>query len=297
MKRLIYIILLLIVTVSVKGQVNLLSGNLQITGFPSSLPSSKFLVSGNFNDTKGLFYASDITTGMWMWKGNAYYVIDSIYSVAGTAITFRVTDPNATGFISGGSAGIMELSANGIPSLPQTGDSNSSFMTPSDYSALSSFISQLIGTGTGESTGGISVNLHEPSHGYAQGQPIYWDGDSWEIPTNDTLIATYVVVGTSGADTIIASASGTFTTSIADGFYYQNNGTYSTTPDTIVVPLFVVKDGKMTINPISKGFSVLGSYKNDANAALNGVPIGGIYELSQNNTMGIPVGTIRKRIY
>jgi hypothetical protein len=153
MKRLIYIILLLIVTVSVKGQVNLLSGNLQITGFPSSLPSSKFLVSGNFNDTKGLFYASDITTGMWMWKGNAYYVIDSIYSVAGTAITFRVTDPNATGFISGGSAGIMELSVDGIPASPQTGDSNSSFMTPADYSAFQSYIASLIGAG-----GGVSLS-------------------------------------------------------------------------------------------------------------------------------------------
>lgn len=251
MKRLIYIILLLIVTVSVNGQVNLLSGNLQITGFPSSLPSSKFLVSGNFNDTKGLFYASDITTGMWMWKGNSYYVIDSIYSVAGTAITFRVTDPNATGFISGGSAGIMELSANGIPSLPQTGDSNSSFMTPSDYSALSSFISQLIGTSTGGgSSGGTSVNLYEPSHGYAQGQPIYWDGDSWEIPVNDTLIATYVVVDSVHEDTFTAAASGTFITAIADGFYYQNNGTYSLTADTIQTPLFVVADGKMTINPI-----------------------------------------------
>ncbi len=65
MKKILYILLLLIPVLS-KGQVNLLSGNLQIWSSPTPLVGSKFLVTGTFSDTKGLWYASDIDLGMYM---------------------------------------------------------------------------------------------------------------------------------------------------------------------------------------------------------------------------------------
>lgn len=44
------------------------------------------------------------------------------------------------------------------------------------------------------------------------------------------------------------------------------------------------------------GLNIHGIYNNDPDAASNGCPIGGIYETSLTNTLGEPVGTIRKRI-
>ena len=72
--------LIFVLWVPLAGQTGLVSGNLNVTVFPTSLGGGKFLVSGTFSDPKGQWFASDVDTGMVFWKGNNFYFIDSIVS-------------------------------------------------------------------------------------------------------------------------------------------------------------------------------------------------------------------------
>lgn len=126
---------------SMQAQTGLLSGNLNISTFPSDVGGNRFNVSGTFSDPKGQSFASGIDTGMVMWKGNNLYLIDSILSQSGANITFRVLDVYLTGFIATGTAQVLELTPNlKLPGVSTTGDSNAALATPPDHSALLNYI-------------------------------------------------------------------------------------------------------------------------------------------------------------
>lgn len=124
-----------------QAQTGLVSGNLNITVIPSNVGSGRFQVSGSFSDPKGQWFASDVDTGMVMWKGNNLYPIDMILSQSGANITFRVVDLYNTGFISTGTAQVLELTPNlQLPAVSSSGDSNAALATPPDHAALVNYI-------------------------------------------------------------------------------------------------------------------------------------------------------------
>lgn len=125
----------LCISVTLTGQTGLVSGNLDVTVFPTNLGGGKFLVDGTFSDPKGQWFASDVDSGMVFWKGNNMYLIDSIITVSGPNLTIRVQDTYSTGFIPTGTAYIVEKTPKGIPGVSVTGDSNPSLATPPDYAA------------------------------------------------------------------------------------------------------------------------------------------------------------------
>lgn len=124
------------------GQVpGLVSGNLNITAFPTALGGGKFQVSGTFSDPTGRWFAADVDTGMIMWKGNDLFKIDSIILQSGSSLTFRVVDTYSVGFIATGNAQVLELSPNlKIPGVAPTGDSNSALTPAPDHASLMNYI-------------------------------------------------------------------------------------------------------------------------------------------------------------
>lgn len=127
----------------------LVSGNLNISSFPTSLGGGKFQVSGTFSDPTGLWFAADVDTGMVMWKGNDLFKIDSILSQSGSSLTFRVIDVYSVGFIATGNAQLLELSANlKIPGVAPTGDSNAALTTAPDHASLLNYIIRTLDAAT-----------------------------------------------------------------------------------------------------------------------------------------------------
>lgn len=126
---------LLCISVALTAQTGLVSGNLNVTVFPTNLGGGKFQVAGVFSDPKGQWFTADVDTGMVFWKGNNMYLIDSIILASGSNLTIRVRDIYNTGFIPTGTCYIVERTPKGIPGVSVTGDSNPSFATPPDYAA------------------------------------------------------------------------------------------------------------------------------------------------------------------
>lgn len=141
------------------AQTGLVSGNLNITVIPNNVGSGRFQVAGTFSDPKGQWFASDVDTGMIMWKGNNLYLIDSILSVSGPNITFRVQDIYSTGFIATGTAQVLELTENlGLPAVSTTGDSNAALATPPDHAALLNYLVAKIDSIVGNLPSGADGN-------------------------------------------------------------------------------------------------------------------------------------------
>jgi hypothetical protein len=135
-------VILLFHTILSFGQVpGLVSGNLNITAFPTSLGGGKFQVSGTFSDPTGRWFAADVDTGMIMWKGNDLFKIDSIILQSGSSLTFRVVDSYSVGFIATGNAQVLELSPNlKIPGVAPSGDSNAALTPAPDHASLMNYI-------------------------------------------------------------------------------------------------------------------------------------------------------------
>lgn len=122
------------------AQVQYMSGNLSIGSLPTNNGDSTFTVTGTYNDPKGLSFAGDVDTNWVMWKGNHLFPVDTITSAPGAnPITFVVADPTPVGFISAGTASLLQQLPNGTLAMPPAGDSDPSLATPPDYSAIQSY--------------------------------------------------------------------------------------------------------------------------------------------------------------
>ncbi len=150
------VLALALATTSLNGQTpGLISGNLNVTVLPSALPGGKFQVSGTFSDPTGRYFASNVTAGMVFFKGNDFFLIDSVLSVSGSNLTVRVADTYSAGFIPTGVAQIVQVSSNlGIPGIAPTGDSNPSLATPPDHASLINYIIRQIDANAGQGSGG-----------------------------------------------------------------------------------------------------------------------------------------------
>jgi hypothetical protein len=133
--------LFLILYFNLYSQSGLVSGNYSVSIIPVNNGDGTFNISGSFSDPKGQYFASDVDTGMVFWKGNHFYLIDSIISVTGPVLDIRVQDTYSTGFIPSGVAQIVELTPNlSLPGVSTTGDSNPALATPPDYAALMNYL-------------------------------------------------------------------------------------------------------------------------------------------------------------
>ena len=161
MKSKILFLFLSLFSIALIGQDGLVSGNLNVTAIPTDNGDGTFTVTGTFTDPKGQYFAADVDTGMVFWKGNNFYLIDSILTASGSDLTIRVQDTYSTGFIPTGNAQIVELTPNlKLPGVSTTGDSNAALATPPDYAALLNYIIQRIDIqlGSGGSGNGYALN-------------------------------------------------------------------------------------------------------------------------------------------
>lgn len=191
MKTKFLLLFLSLFSIALIGQDGLVSGNLNVTAFPTNNGDGTFTVTGTFSDPKGQYFAADVDTGMVYWKGNNFYLIDSILTASGSNLVIRVQDTYSTGFIPTGNAQVTELTPNlKLPGVSTTGDSNAALATPPDYAALLNYLIQRIDVSVGSVYQGNAVgdttSVTNPVDGdvFIAGDTLLFNnGDTWIIYT------------------------------------------------------------------------------------------------------------------
>ena len=149
MKRILSLCTLLLSLLTLQAQPSLVSGELNVSVLPTNNGNGTFDLSGSFSDSKGRYFASDVTAGMCLWKGNDYYLITAA-SASGSNLDLTVEDTYGTGFMLTGIYSLGEQTPNlGLPAMSSSGDSNPGLVSPPDYAAKFNYILQQIDQGVG----------------------------------------------------------------------------------------------------------------------------------------------------
>lgn len=251
MRRLIFSLsLFLLLIQSLVAQTGLVSGNLNITSFPTNNGNGTFTVVGTFSDPKGQYFAADVTAGHMLWKGNNYFPIQ-VASANGSELTLTVKDTFSIGFIATGNAQIgQETGKLKLPGVSTTGDSNPALATPPDHSALFNFILQRIDAGISGVYEGEFVSdtadVTTPVNGdvFIVGDTLLFNnGDQWITyapgGSGGNAIEQYQASGVNGA-----VDNGAFvTTSLLGATYERTGGSGQNTEGILTVPAGTILQG------------------------------------------------------
>jgi hypothetical protein len=243
MKNLVTILLLLLFAVPGFAQVqSQFNGSINIISATQVNPT-RYRILGFFNDINGQYTSDLCELGDILYTAEGFscvrFQVDSIVNDMGGIITAYVTDIDSVATVPpGGIGAILRETRNNDYPLYVPGISENLLSCIQTHFAMLS-----------DDGGGSVITITQENHGFSKWAPVYWD-DSTFIAANDTVVASYIVIDSIDANTFSVAANGSFDTELADGYYYQYDNTYSTTADDIVIPLFNVVQGILTINPL-----------------------------------------------
>lgn len=241
MKRTLFLLMLLSFNLLLLAQTGLVSGELNVSSFPTNNGDGTFTLSGNFADPKGLYFAADVTDSMSLWKGNNYFRITAA-SANGSTLSLTVEDTYNIGFLGTGIYSVGQETENlRLPGVSSTGDSNPALSTPPDYAAKFNFILTLIDQGIPGAQSGDAVadtsTVINPTDGDVLISPdtlSFFDGEQWIsiAITGQAGLQQYQASGVNGAVDL-----GAFVTTTATGVSYERSGgSGQNTEGTLRVP-------------------------------------------------------------
>lgn len=268
------------------------AGLLNITSFPTALSGNRFrITNATFNDPTGESTASNVTESWVLWKSNHRFTVDTIENVFGSLITLVVNDVDLVGFLSTGIANLGSVNTDGTINVAPTGDSNSSYMTPSDNASLNRYNLNKTATQTLGSTIVNSINNQLGSNGWQSGiqldtiiqslhgfsvstrkfYPVRVDNtDTWynTSASAEMFFPSAYVVDSLNANTFVVQYSGRLLISGGHGYtvgsklYLDNTGNPNTTAGTKKLLLATVPNDSVLILqpvPIESGTTQTGS--------------------------------------
>lgn len=249
MKHILFLISLSLFSFLLQAQVGLVSGELNVTTFPTNNGDGTFTLMGNFADPKGLYFAADVAIDMSLWKGNNYFRITAA-SANGSTLDLTVEDTYNIGFLGTGIYSIGQETNNlRLPGVSTTGDSNPALSTPPDYAAKFNFILTLIDQGIPGVDSGASVadtsTIVNPTDGDVLVSPdtlSFFDGNQWisiAINAQGAGLQQYEAAGVNGT-----VDQGAFVTATASGITYERTGgAGQNTEGILTVPTGIILQG------------------------------------------------------
>lgn len=268
------------------------AGLLNITSFPTALSGNRFrITNATFNDPTGESTASNVTESWVLWKSNHRFTVDTIENVSGSLITLVVNDVDLVGFLSTGIANLGSVNTDGTINVAPTGDSNSSYITPSDNASLNRYNLNKTATQTLGSTIVNSINNQLGSNGWQSGiqldtiiqslhgfsvssrkfYPVRPDNAGTWYNTSasaEMFFPSAYVVDSLNANTFVVQYSGRLLISGGHGYtvgsklYLDNTGNPNTTAGTKKLLLATVPNDSVLILqpvPIESGTTQTGS--------------------------------------